>query len=847
MGQRLRPVGPRQRRACGEGVRVAQQGIGVGVCRELLQCASRQVARQRSLSPRQRERCAYRQVLQPGAAAQLDFAVDAGDGVQARLRLVEAPGFDENANGANGADLFEESIPGSTRARGSGIERGQGLRQSTQALEDLAGPLIDRELRNLVILRDVGIGPDLLVQAQRGQRLATGRQHVQLLHGDGEVLLGAMQAQLLERLACLARRQVALPVVAAVRIAERQLVQGGHVDRVARQAEALERVDAQFRDAQRVLGLATEQRELGLGLPAFRPRLELSSRCLPQVGCRARKLPVGVLEPAEHDIGVGEAAGDHGVLRRIGDALGQHAHLGQHVQRFIERTELEVAPAQSAEQHQLHLRLVAVLEDHLADLRQALEHVFRGHRTGVRIREIEQVQAGGRTLRVELGLRPALVGLDRLPCSHARAHGQRERDGRCRRKAPSMAHRELRRPVADRIRARSDRLRIQVAAQVLGHLHRRGIALCRRLLQRLGDDVLEVAFECPRQLARCGRALPGQAVQVRRFGVRGRRAVQDGGWQARRVVIDDGLKALDRRRVTRRGGMLAAQQDVQQDAEGIYIGGRRHRMALDLFGRRVVGREGSRQGLGRIGGRRGGFGLVEQLGDAEVEELHLTTCRDEDVRGLQVAMQDQVAVGMRNGRQHVDEQPDPRLDIELSCVAPAVDRGSLDVLENQIGLARGRDASVEQLRNVRMRQARKDVALASKSLRTTSAQHSQVDELDRHLPLEPAVVALRQPDASHAAAADRRCQRVVADRLAFEARLGRQGAAFEEVLALYRGLPSQQSLEFTGKQRVFAPDAFQLCLALGGIGVEKLVQQRAEHFPADRIDVRHGEEFLLRP
>ena len=58
--------------------------------------------------------------------------------------------------------------------------------------------------------------------------------------------------------------------------------------------------------------------------------------------------------------------------------------------------------------------------------------------------------------------------------------------------------------------------------------------------------------------------------------------------------------------------------------------------------------------------RRGAFVLAQQLGDAEVEQLHLALGIDQDVGRLQVAMHDQVLVRVLDRAEHLQEQPQPR-------------------------------------------------------------------------------------------------------------------------------------------------------------------------------------------
>ncbi len=78
-------------------------------------------------------------------------------------------------------------------------------------------------------------------------------------------------------------------------------------------------------------------------------------------------------------------------------------------------------------------------------------------------------------------------------------------------------------------------------------------------------------------------------------------------------------------------------------------------------------------------------------------------------------MQDQVVVCMRHGGNNIQEQAQPRLDVQGTYIAPAVDRFAVDVFEHQVGLP-GHHACVEQARDVRVRQPRKQTAFAPEAL-----------------------------------------------------------------------------------------------------------------------------------
>ena len=78
---------------------------------------------------------------------------------------------------------------------------------------------------------------------------------------------------------------------------------------------------------------------------------------------------------------------------------------------------------------------------------------------------------------------------------------------------------------------------------------------------------------------------------------------------------------------------------------------------------------------------------LEQLCDAEVEQLDFAVVADEHVRRLDVPVHDQVGVGVGDGREYVEEQADPGLEAEAPFVAVPIDRRTVDVLQHEIGLA----------------------------------------------------------------------------------------------------------------------------------------------------------------
>ena len=72
-------------------------------------------------------------------------------------------------------------------------------------------------------------------------------------------------------------------------------------------------------------------------------------------------------------------------------------------------------------------------------------------------------------------------------------------------------------------------------------------------------------------------------------------------------------------------------------------------------------------------------GGAQALGDAEIEQLRHAIRRDQDVVGLQVAMHDQVLMGIVNRLADRTDQRDACVQIELMAVAIAVDRLAVDL------------------------------------------------------------------------------------------------------------------------------------------------------------------------
>ena len=93
-------------------------------------------------------------------------------------------------------------------------------------------------------------------------------------------------------------------------------------------------------------------------------------------------------------------------------------------------------------------------------------------------------------------------------------------------------------------------------------------------------------------------------------------------------------------------------QFMQQQPERVHVGGGGGAVAGELFGRGVADGVGALVEAGGIGAA-----VVEQFGDAEVEQFRVAIGRHQHVGGLEVAMHDEVAMRVRHRRTHLPHQP----------------------------------------------------------------------------------------------------------------------------------------------------------------------------------------------
>ena len=203
--------------------------------------------------------------------------------------------------------------------------------------------------------------------------------------------------------------------------------------------------------------------------------------------------------------------------------------------------------------------------------------------------------------------------------------------------------------------------------------------------------------------------------------------------------------------------LLVRQQPIEQRAERIHVGRHRHRFAADLLGAGALGRERADR---RVAAHPA---LFEQLRDPEVEQLGDAVSGDEDVGGLDVAVDDQALMRVMDGVAHLPEHRQPLADRQLPLPAVLVDGRAVHVLHHHERQAVGRGSGVEHAGDVGVIERGENPPLFEESPDQLGRRDVPGDDLDRHVLVERLVRPLGQIDGSHAAPADLLQEPIVAD------------------------------------------------------------------------------------
>ncbi len=448
-----------------------------------------------------------------------------------------------------------------------------------------------------------------------------------------------------------------------------------------------EELEGLVRASVRVVVAALVDRQVSLALERMPEVVGERGRDRPELGDELVELSADLvgLAGAAPSLGEPNAQPERHRIARPQRRRGLAHRLGQRRLRRVEVLETDQAGSDHPEQ--LHAQLGPHLCASVDPVLRLFQQTDRGEAVAALFIRIGVAEDGDDELLHALG---ALLLRHRgpgLPDRQARAAEGRDSDQRSRAEGQAIPSDELLQPIDSAVGLRQDRAAAQVALEVVGERVHGGVALGGALLERLEQDGVEVPSEraprggIGRHLARLGR-----------LGVQDRLLEGAGGLAVGAV------------------GPRAGEELEEHHGQRIHVRAEPNRAVRDLLGRRV--RHGQRSPGETGDGALALVILVQDLGDAEVEEAHLSRLRDQHVRRLEIAVHDQLRVRVRDRLRDLEEQDQPRPRIERARAHVRVERDPLDILEREIRLSVIGHARVEDLGDVRMAQRGEDRPLA---------------------------------------------------------------------------------------------------------------------------------------
>ena len=250
---------------------------------------------------------------------------------------------------------------------------------------------------------------------------------------------------------------------------------------------------------------------------------------------------------------------------------------------------------------------------------------------------------------------------------------------------------------------RQHRFPVEPAVDVGTHGIDRGIARLGRLLQRAQRDRIKLRGKIGTQTTNAGTPPRGDLLTNLTAAGQPWIAVENGSFQLASGIVVQLVR------------QPATDQFIEHHAQGVDVAGRRQGLTQNLLRTGISGRQRPPGQQGQLRRLSGILVVGQHLGDAEVEQTHFALLRDQNVGWFEVAVDDQMGVGMLDRQQYLTEQSQAVAQSQHAGITVLGDRQAAHILERQPGDTVVADPGVEQGRNVGMPQPGQDVALALKA------------------------------------------------------------------------------------------------------------------------------------
>ena len=195
----------------------------------------------------------------------------------------------------------------------------------------------------------------------------------------------------------------------------------------------------------------------------------------------------------------------------------------------------------------------------------------------------------------------------------------------------------------------------------------------------------------------------------------------------------------------------SGQQFVEQYAQHVDVARGGDGLPADLLGTRVIRRHQPKIRL-RDGQRvMSRLAFVQQFGDAEVEQFGHAIGRDQDVRGLEVAMHDEILMRVMHCGTNRLKKLEPGYDVQAVRVAVGIDGDAVDILHDDVGGPVREGATVHEMRDVRVIELRQDLPLDFDPRMDSAGERAAEDHFDGDLLLELRIGTFGKVNLAHAA------------------------------------------------------------------------------------------------